>query len=219
MNYKEQIKVIGFDLDQTLYPKSPEIDTAIQVYLYHKIADHLHIPLAEAEKKFKDLYRDGSGLSGRLTLKALNIPDYKNSIQEALEQADISRFLKPNDEINELLLQIKKKYRAIDIITGSNLKITTEKLLHLGMEPAMFSHIITDDHFAKSNGDAYKAWLERYPGVDASDFLYVGDRPKTDYSVPRELGIVTILVNQKKVDPEIDSPQLPTLLDIKGLLL
>jgi FMN phosphatase YigB (HAD superfamily) len=87
------------------------------------------------------------------------------------------------------------------------------------MEPAMFSHIITDDHFAKSNGDAYKAWLERYPGVDASDFLYVGDRPKTDYSVPRELGIVTILVNQKKVDPEIDSPQLPTLLDIKGLLL
>ncbi len=218
-NYKEYIKVIGFDLDQTLYPKSPEIDSAIQVYLYHKIADHLHIPLNEAEKRFKDLYREGSGLSGSQALKALDIPDSTNSVQEALEQADIGRFLKPNEEIRRLLLDIKERYYAIDLITGSNMKITSEKLGHLGIDPKIFNHIITDDHFSKSNSDAYRMWLKKYPDLAATEFIYIGDRPKTDHYIPQELGINTILVNQKQADPKIGSPQLPTLLDVRQLLL
>ena len=32
IDFKKICRVIGFDLDQTLYPKSPEIDAAIQTW-------------------------------------------------------------------------------------------------------------------------------------------------------------------------------------------
>ena len=59
MNF-QNIKVIGFDLDQTLYPKSPEIDEAIQIYLYQKIAEHLGISIEVAENKFKEITQEMS---------------------------------------------------------------------------------------------------------------------------------------------------------------
>lgn len=219
INYKDQIKVIGFDLDQTLYPKSPDIDTAIQVYLYHKIADHLHVSLSEAKKLFKDLYREGRGLSGSQTLLALNIPNSKNSIQEALEKADIIKFLKPNKTINQLLKDLKNKYNNIDILTGSNLSITLSKLKHLEIDPSLFTYIITADDSSKSNSDAYKDWLLKYPEFKPEDFLYIGDRPKTDHFIPKQLGIETILVNQKETNSEVDCLQLSSLLEIKNLLI
>lgn len=212
------IKVIGFDLDQTLYPKSTEIDEAIQIYLYHKISDHLKVDLDEARKLFKDLYKDGSGLSGSQTLKHLGVPNADNSIQDALENADIVRFLKPNLENNALLKDLKNKYQ-VDIITGSNTKITFDKLEHLDIDKNLFNKIITADHDKKSSSEAYKLWFTFYPDLKPENFLYIGDRPKTDHFIPIELGIQTILVNQKKINPELNCPQLPSLLELRPLLL
>ncbi len=213
------IKVIGFDLDQTLYPKSPEIDEAIQVYLFKKISDHLNIPLPEARKMFTELYKDGAGLSGSKTLAYLGVPNADNSIQEALELADITKFLHPNPEVISLIKDLKAKYQYVDIITGSNLKITLNKLECLGIDSELFNVIITNDDASKSNSDAYKLWLAKYPTYSAKNFVYIGDRLKTDHYIPEALGIQTIMVNQRTINPEITCPQLPTLLDIRSILL
>jgi len=216
-NYKKQTKVIGFDLDQTLYEKSPEIDEAIQKYIYKKIANHKKCSLEKAEKLFKDLYKEGGGLSGRRTLLALGVPGAAEIVQEALERADIAKFLVPNKETVNLLRHLKKNFK-LDIITGSGKSTALSKLKKLGIPIEIFSHMITKDHSTKSDGVSYKLWLSFHPEFRAQDFLYIGDRP-SDYLVPKKLGIEAILVNIKNKDSKLKCLQLASLLEIKKYLL
>lgn len=217
-NYKN-IKVIGFDLDQTLYPKSPEIDAAIQKYIYEKISERLHIDLPAAEKKFTELYQNGQGVSGRKALVQLGFPneEAENVIQEALENAEIAKFLKPNPDLITLLHILKEKY-ALDLITGSSQKNALLKLTKLEIPATLFSHRITSDEGSKYLGTSYELWLSYYPEYTLENFLYIGDRPKTDYEVPNTMGIKTILVNVKEVDSKLPCPQLQSVLDIKQYL-
>src|SRR3989338_3406130 len=99
-NSLTDIRVIGFDLDQTLYPKSPLVDEKIQEYLYRKIADHARVNLNEAERLFKGRYRRGAGMSGSETLRDLGLSNVSGLVQEALEHADIASILSPDPETN-----------------------------------------------------------------------------------------------------------------------
>jgi len=220
IDYKKQIKVVGLDMDQTLYPKSSEIDEAIQIYIYQKIAQYKNCNLNEAEKLFKDLYKEGRGLSGSRALIRLGIPNAKEVIQEALENADIAKFLQPNSEVLQLLHNLKKKYRNIDLITGSNKKNTITKLSKLAIPISVFSHTITgSDNVSKSDGQAYELWLSFYENSKPEQFLYIGDKVSSDYVVPKKMGIQTILVNIKDRDDMIECPQLSSLTGIRSLLL
>ena len=212
-------EVIGFDLDQTLYPKSPEIDQAIQTYLYERIAEFKKVSLNEAEKLFRDLYKEGRGLSGSKTLEALGLPDAKEQVQLALERAPIDKFLKPDQETIGLMKKLKEKYFNLDLITGSDRDNTLRKLNKLEIEPSLFSHIITKDDASKRDLAAYKMWLEFYPDFKPEQFLYVGDRVSSDHEVPRQIGIRTLLVNQKEIDPNVDCLQLKALNDLGAILL
>jgi len=221
IDYKNKIKVIGFDLDQTLYPKSPKIDEAIQGYIYEKIAKHRGCTLEEAEKLFKDLYKEGSGLSGTSTLKELEIPGATDIVQEALENADIAEFLAPNNEVFELLNKLKERYKNIDLITGSDQQNAFQKMEHMNISKEMFSIIITGDVASKSDGSAFELWMSYYNDISPEEFLYIGDRPSSDYFAPKELNINAILVNvpKEKADTDIQCPQLSSLKDLKDYLL
>ncbi len=218
-NEYNEIKVIGFDLDQTLYPKSKEVDEAIQTYIYDKISRYLNCSLKKAKELFIELYQDGKGLSGSKTLEKLGVPNAGDVVQEALENADIPRFLKPNKENNLFLNVLKKKYFNLDLITGSNKKNAEAKLKKLNIPFGIWSHLITRDNGGKSDGIAYKYWLDFYPDYGPENFLYIGDRVSSDFIIPKQLGIKSILVNILKKDPAIECPQLPSLLNIRNLLL
>ncbi len=218
IDYPNQIKVIGFDLDQTLYPKSPEIDDAIQIYLYEKTSRHQKISLASARQKFKQLYHD-EGLSGSKSLEKLDIPDAKYAVQEALEKANIAKFLEPDPATILLLKNIKQQYFNMDIITGSNDQNAHKKLQRMTIPSEIFSHIITGSHGPKSDGTTYRRWLAEYPQFTPDQFLYIGDRAASDYYIPLELGIHSMLVYVSKPDKKISCPQLTSLKDIATILL
>jgi FMN phosphatase YigB (HAD superfamily) len=219
-NYSN-IKVIGFDLDQTLYPKSPEIDEAIQGYIYEKISKKLSVDLAEAKIKFDNLYQKGRGLSGSKTLISLGFETdiAKNIVQEALENAPIAKFLRPDQETIHLLEKIKNNYPSIDLITGSNKTNAMTKLEKLEVSEKLFSHIITANDASKSDSSAFHLWLSFYPDLKPENFLYVGDRISSDFEKPKEVGIQSILVNIQTPDQTVDCPQLPSLLEIPKYLL
>jgi len=212
------IKVIGFDLDQTLYPKSPKIDESIQKYIYEKIAEHKNCTQEEARTLFTDLYKEGCGLSGSKTLEMLEIPNAQEIVQEALERADIASSLIPNQKTLELLHTLKKKYGNIDLITGSDVSNTTKKLEKLSIPKELFNYLITGEIATKSTGEAYILWFSKYPHLRPNEFLYIGDRVSSDYEAPDALGIKTILVNIKKEDPLLPVLQLSSLLDLKKIL-
>lgn len=215
----ENIEVVGFDLDQTLYPKSPIIDEAIQIYIYHKIAEHMGCTVEEARVKFNDLYQKGRGLSGSKTLHALGIEGGGEIVQEALENADIAQFLVPDEATISLITRLGKRYRSVDVLTGSNKKNATIKMSKLQLPPHLFGHIITSDDKPKSNGEAYEYWMSQYPDLKPENFLYVGDRVRSDYSVPRTFGIRAVLVYMLEQDQNLECLQLPTLHELADHLL
>lgn len=219
-NYKK-IKIIGFDLDQTLYPKSPEIDIAIQKYIYEKISKKDNIDVETAKKRFDELYRGGKGISGSKTLIALGFDTdiAKNIVQEALENADIEKYLKPNKEILILLNKLKEKYKSIDILTGSNKNNAFIKLKKLEIPVETFNNILTSDDGSKSDLSLYKIWLDLYPNNKPEEFLYIGDRVSSDYEKPKELGIQSILVNIKTHDRNVDCLQLDSIIEIEKYLV
>ena len=219
IDYRNVIRVVGFDLDQTLYPKSPEVDAAIQGYLYGKIAEHRGVSRDVAAELFRERYREGRGLGGTATLRDLGIPNASAIIQEALEAADIAEFLNPDPTLLALLTEIRERYGSIDLITGSNRSNAEKKLSHLGIPITLFSHLITADDASKSTGEAYELWCGRYPDVAPRQFLYVGDRVRSDYEIPRRLGIETVLVYVKTPDPGVLCPQLASPLELRALLL
>ncbi len=215
-----KVKIIGFDLDQTLYPKSPEIDEAIQKYIYEKIASRLNIDTETAREKFRALYQEGRGLSGSKSLVALGFDteEAKESVQEALEKAEIAKFLVPDPRVVSLLSKLSDKY-TLDLITGSDRNNTDRKLKSLDIPRSIFRHIITKDDADKSDGSAYKIWLAKYPEHSSDEFLYIGDRIRTDYEIPLELGIRSILVNINEPDESLRSLQLTNLLEIERYLV
>lgn len=219
IDYKNTIKVIGFDLDQTLYPKSPDIDVVIQRYLYQKIAVAKGCSIDEAKKQFTALYQSGKGLSGRKTLVALEIPNAADIVQEALERADIASTLEPNKRVVTLLERLKKHYNTPDLITGADWNDTKKKLAALGVPENIFAHIITADVASKSDGSAYRYWINLYENQSPETFLYVGDRPSTDHEIPHALGIKTMLVWVEEKDPTLETLQLSSLLEIEQYLL
>ena len=216
---RDDIRSIGFDLDQTLYPKSPEVDQAIQAYIHEKIAQIKGCSVEEGKRLFLLHYPK---LSGRSTLLALGIANAEEIVQKALENADIAPFLKPNGEVFALLKDLKTRYATICLITGSNKELARKKLAALEIPVRLFDHIVTGE-VSKSDGTAYREWLrwcrEQDPMITELNLVYIGDRPATDVDVPVSLGIAAILVNVAKNDPTIHAPQLPSLLDVRKLLL
>lgn len=226
----QDIKVVGFDLDQTLYPKSPEIDEAIQTYLYYKLAEHLGCDVADAGEKFREHYQAGEGLSGSQVLSKFGVPQAGTVVQEALENARIEDVLRPDTETNSLLDELSTRYR-LDLITGSGWEVTQKKLRTLKITPELFDIIITSDHVVvgtdkqelpdtcgKSNGEAYRYWLSMRPEINPEHMLYVGDRAQSDHVVPNDLGIRTVLVNTPQISDKYSCLQLPSLQDLKGYI-
>lgn len=208
-------------MDQTLYPKSTEIDKAIQQYAYKAIAEFKKIDIHEAERTFNDLYQNGKGLSGTKSLIKIGFSEERarNIIQEALENADIAKFLQPNKEVLILLEQIKNTYGFLDLITGSSRHNTKIKLAKLEIPIGLFTQIITDDEATKSDLSAFRLWFSFYPNLNPENFLYIGDRISSDYEKPKELGIRSILVNIQEVDPALECLQLFSIVDLKPVLL
>lgn len=213
------VRVIGFDLDQTLYPKSPLIDEKIQGYLYERIADCRQVSLDEARRLFSDRYQGGAGLTGSQTLADLGIARAPELVQEALEHADIASVLTPDPQIISLLQDLATHYEAVDLITGSNRRETEKKLDALDIPHTVFKHCITADEASKSDGTAYTLWLSHYPHIRSGQFVYIGDRIHSDHEVPSTLGIQTVLVYRSVPDSKLPIPQLLSPADLRELLL
>lgn len=217
-NFKGRIKVIGFDLDQTLYPKSPEIDRAIQKYIIERIAERRSVPLDAADALFQELYKGGAGLSGRKSLIALGFSatEADSIVQSAVERSDIESILSPSAGVTKLLRELRQRYH-LDIVTGSPRLNALRKLARLEIPADLFCHIITADEGSKSDSTAFDLWLASHPEFNASEFLYVGDRPATDYEIPKSMGMQCALVNVQW-DERYECPQFGTLLEIRNLV-
>ncbi len=215
------VRIVGLDLDQTLYKKSPEIDRAIQEYIYWVIAKFRGCSLENAERLFGLFY---PAHSGRRTLIMLGMPHERAAatVQEALENADLMPFLEPDPAVRLLLEDLDYAFEGLDLITGSYAHLALEKLCALEIPPKTFGLIISGE-VQKSTGAAFEQWMrvrgERHDGLLPHHYLYAGDRRSTDVDVPARYGIRSALVNVTEQDPALAVPQLSSVLELRALLL
>lgn len=220
MSLIENVKVVGFDLDQTLYIKSAEIDEEIQKYIYEVLSRDKKCSIEDAKQMFCSHYPELSGSKSLMKL-GYERSDAKEIVQEAVARADVSRFLEPSLDVLNLLKAIKEKYGSLSLITASNIENSVSKLNKLEIPIELFDYFSAGE-YSKSDGTAYEKWIEKFLENDSSlkpeNFLYIGDRKTSDSVVPGKLGIKSILVNVDKIEQDYDVLQLSKLLDLKDVL-
>ena len=135
----ENIKVIGFDLDNTLYPVTPEMQLRIREKIYEKLASGLDISLKQAEQLFEENYNGNFpwNHSGSRTIKELG-KKYKKElngkklVQQSNAEADILDFIQPNPGLQKILSRLYTKFQ-LDVISSSKYDPALAKLKKIGI--------------------------------------------------------------------------------------
>ena len=203
-NKLNNIKVIGFDLDNTLYHSTSEMQSRIRGLIYQKISSQLNISVEQAQNLFEGLYNSSNNHysnSGSRTIEEIarrydKDIDGSKLVQQSLEQADIVDLIPQNPELQEMLIRLNKRF-DLDLLTGSAYYLATAKLKRIGINEELFEYILTGGkQGGKTDGSLYEYWLG-IRKLKPNQALYVGDNIRQDIETPKNLGIKTCLVGKE----------------------
>jgi putative hydrolase of the HAD superfamily len=180
--YLDDIDVVIFDLDDTLYSEKQYVRSG-----YKKIAQYLG--KRELETVMWSVFEQG-GKAIDEALESVNLLDRK---AEALQ---IYREQQPDIElypgVKELLQRIREK-KKIGIITDGRPEGQRAKLEALKIQ--VDKVIITDElggvEFRKPNEKAFRI-MQEYFEVPFRQMVYIGDNSKKDFVAPEKLGMKSI---------------------------
>jgi len=215
------IEVIGFDLDNTLYHSTPEIQKRIRGEIYVNLSHKLGVSLKEATRLFEENYESDNpwGHSGTRTIqelarrygKDLNGSDI---VQSALEHSNILDLIDPNPKLVDMLGKLGKG-RSLDLLTGSKYNIAVKKLEKIGIPVQIFEYILSaEERGSKSDGKLYTHWLELRE-IPSYKILYVGDNERQDILPAKEFGIRTCIVRNKSKEADY---QINDILELESIL-
>ncbi len=198
------IKILAFDLDETLYPSSTglmeAINERIKLYMVHKLG----FDPAEVEKIRQSYYiRYGTSLRGLMVEYGIDPDDYLRFVHDVPLERYLSR---DNQPLREALSRIPLEKV---IFTNASREHAINVLNYLGLAD-IFSRIvdIRDLNFiCKPHPEAYERFL-RIIGVKGEECILVDDTPR-NLVAAKAFGIITVLVNgefQEGVDFVIKHP-------------
>ena len=194
------IKAVGFDLDQTLYPNSAEVQVLVRGEIYRFISTTLKIPSAAAQQRFDEAY-DRIGGGGR-ALESLGIADGSERLRDCVAKADVSRILQWDLQLEKMIDRISKGYFTF-LITESRREDAIKKLHALGLCPSMFNYAAYWDttQSRKHTGTIYPL-IFQLSGFQPEQHLYVGDKMNDDILPAKKAGLKTVLVGSEKSDAD-----------------
>lgn len=194
---KKAIKIIIFDLDDTLYEEKAFVEKGFEA-----AADYLEEQFKINKKEFfedlKNILREkGRGHIFDIALRKYNLYSKKN-VDKLVR---VYRFHRPKIKLypglKNLLKSLRKKYK-LGIITDGMGNVQRIKVKTLGIEN-LFDLIIYTDDFNKKrpkpNPYSFKKVLE-YFKVSPEEAIYIGDDPYKDFVGAKKVGIGTVRVLQ-----------------------
>ena len=210
----ENIKIVGFDLDGTLYPSKPEIDDRIRKEISQKILEKKpeFVSLENARGYFEIRYSELN--SSREILREVGYENPKEVLGECLNNLNILDLIEPNNYLRDLIKKISRKY-LIYLLTSSPEKDALLKLGKLGLEGFFETAFFTDNPSvgSKSRGEAFDYVLKRFE-VSPEYHVYIGDREKQDILPAKERGMKTISVWKKIPGADIFIPHINQIGDV-----
>jgi len=194
---KNLIKVIIFDLDDTLYPERDFVKSG-----FRKVAEYIEKKFKIKKKEFFKTLIDvlNEEERGHIFDTALKKYDLynKNLVDKLVE---VYRFHKPNIKLypgtKNLLNSLKKKYK-LALITDGLGYVQQNKVKALTVENLFDSIIYTDNcdkEKFKPNPYTFKKALAHF-NLSSREAIYIGDDPHKDFIGAKKLGIRTVRVLQ-----------------------
>ena len=197
---KEGIKAVGFDLDECIYPSSPEIN--------NRIRDEVAARILERNKQLKDVQgarfyfeREYAKIgSGRKVLIAAGFEEREAGkiMDEAVSQADILDLISEDPTTARIIRKICENYLTY-LLTSSPNDSARNKLRAVGINPVVFRYMICSDTcggLSKQEGHAFQYALNQI-GIPAANHVYIGNSAKSDIAPAKAAGMQTIAVWSK----------------------
>lgn len=211
------IKAVGFDLDRTLYPDTPEMRERIAKEVFKAILKFN--PNLETIENVETIYKKkGEELhSWSKVLKEIGIENSQEVVSNCLDLANIADLIKEDRELVLTIEELSQKF-FLFLITRSTRNQTVKKLVKIGIRLELFdftsfgddSHSLFDV-FAKN----FTHFLSVSP-YQPSEHIYIGDDPKMDIIPPKNLGMKTILIGKNSEEADFS---IASIHDIRSLLL
>ncbi len=195
------MKVICFDLDDTLYKEIDFLKSAYREIALHaaqgdrRLADRAYTEMLQA-------YKDGGNAFRRLN-------EWLGVTTPVEEYLAMYRAHRPDIHLEEEVVATldaqKKAGHTIALITDGRSVQQRNKIAALGLdhwiagEDIIISEEIGSEKPAEAN---YRRVMERHP--EAERFVYVGDNPAKDFLAPNRLGWTTVclLDNGENIHPQ-----------------
>ncbi len=186
------IKIIAFDLDETLYPSKTGLMEAINERIKLYMVQKLGFDPAEVESIRQRYYvKYGTSLRGLMVEYNIDPDDYLHFVHDV----PLERYLSPdNFRLREALSRIPLEKV---IFTNASREHAVNVLKYLGLE-GIFSRIvdIRDLGFiCKPHPEAYERFLE-IVGAKGEECILVDDTPR-NLVAARAFGIITVLVGKE----------------------
>ncbi|MFC1466641.1 MAG: pyrimidine 5'-nucleotidase [Candidatus Brachytrichaceae bacterium NZ_4S206] len=182
-------KLILFDLDETLYPRSAKLMDTITERINQYIAHKFNVPIEQAvelRRRFRGMY--GTALRGMMEEGyPVNIDEYF----EYVHDIELDGVLAADPRLREMLLSIPLR-RAV--LTNSNIEHALRILQHMGIEDC-FERVIDIRALSFRNKPdplSYQIALEMLR-VTPREVIFVEDTP-VNTRAARAIGMTTILI-------------------------
>jgi putative hydrolase of the HAD superfamily len=182
-------KLILFDLDETLYPRSAKLMETITGRINQYIADKFGVPIEQAgelRRRFRNLY--GTALRGMMEEGyPINIDDYFAYVHDI----ELDGVLTADPQLRAMLMSIPLR-RAV--LTNSNIEHALRILQHMDIYDC-FERVIDIRALSFRNKPdplAYRLALDMLR-VEPHEVIFVEDTP-VNTRAARAIGMTTILI-------------------------
>ena len=206
-------KVIGFDLDGTLYRTNEKMDNQIKEYIFMRASEMLNREYLTVRKSFDENYSKNRSGSKSLQIIGIETNNAKNLMQSALENINID-FIEKDKRLIKLIKDIHEKYKLF-MITSNKKSIAIKKLDALDVDYRLFDPLISyENNLFREDMSAFR-YIAKEFRVNYNDILFVGDREQTDIIPAKKIGIKTAIVNSES---KLADFRLKEIYDIKFIL-
>ncbi len=213
----KKVKLITFDLDDTLWPCIPVIQCAEnELYGWLKentpaITDHYDLEMLRAHRE--KIAMENPELAFNFTkIRLLSLQSLMNEFNLDLGLAKIANLtfrharnlVTPYEEVIDTLKSLKGKYIIISITNG-NAEVEKTPL-----SDCFDFNLMAEDVGAAKPNPALFLEASRISNIDLKNAVHVGDDPYLDIDAAKKVGMLTVWVNRnnKKWPREISKPDL-----------
>lgn len=212
----QDIKVLVWDLDGTLYQSIPEFNLAMHKAFVQILGKHKNLKLDQADlllDETKKIYK-GSIKS----LQALGCGSFLSIVKEIEKLVNKASHLKLDRKLQQLFVDLSS-FRHILLSDTTHPTIVAE-LETLGLSHTIFELVVGIDDTGVSKPDlSFFRTVLNQTDLKPDKHLMIGDRVEIDLAPAKQLGMKTCLVwTEEKEIGGVDFC-FPTVYDVKKLLI